>query len=83
MQRVNDIARSVSTSRPWMHILDLAEYTTTFPNGLLDPDYRIDGVHFSAEAADRITQDWLAGQLFQIYRDSLQAKAAPAKASSA
>ena len=70
MERVNDIVRDVAGTRPWMHVLDLAAYAKTFPRGPLDPDYRIDGVHFTGTAATKITQDWLAMQLLQIYRDA-------------
>jgi peptidoglycan/LPS O-acetylase OafA/YrhL len=70
MQRINDIVRTVAATRPWMHVIDLADYANHFPQGPLDPDMRIDGVHFSAEAADRITNDFLATQLLQIYHDA-------------
>jgi hypothetical protein len=73
MQRLNDIVRAVATSRPWMHVVDLAGYADRFPRGALDPDYRIDGVHFTAQASQRIMQEWLASQLFQIYRDAYHA----------
>jgi peptidoglycan/LPS O-acetylase OafA/YrhL/lysophospholipase L1-like esterase len=66
MRRQNDIAREVAATRPWMRVLALDEHARTFPGGEMDRDYRIDGVHFTADGAVRIVEDWLYDELVSL-----------------
>jgi len=72
-RRQSEIAREVASSRPWMRVLALDEYATTFPGGVMDEDYRIDGVHFTADGAVRIVTDWLYDQLVDLERSGASA----------
>jgi len=61
--RMNEIVREVAKDRPWMQVIDLATHAKTFPGGESDADYRPDGVHFTATAAERLIREWLGQEL--------------------
>ena len=72
-RRQNELVREVATSRPWMRVLALDEYATTFPGGVMDEDYRLDGVHFTADGAQRVVADWMYDQLVDLERSTTSA----------
>ncbi|MEZ5142015.1 MAG: acyltransferase family protein [Acidimicrobiales bacterium] len=68
MARQNEIARQVAESRPWMHVVPLDDHARSFPGGVMDTDYREDGVHFTADGALRLVTDWLYDRLVEVTR---------------
>jgi hypothetical protein len=71
MARFNELVLELPEARPGkVRILDLAAYLRTLPGGDLDPDYRPDGIHYSAEGTLRLAHDWLEAEVNRLYREA-------------
>jgi hypothetical protein len=67
MERLNEIAAEIASTRPQMHLVDLAGYVARL--GAEDERVRPDGVHFTVEAATEVA-GWLGPQVLSAIRSS-------------
>jgi len=67
--RFNEVLVEAMAERPAAHIIDLAKWMRDSPGGELNPALRIDGVHFTRESTDTLSE-WLGPQLVTIGREA-------------
>jgi hypothetical protein len=71
MARFNELVFDLERLRPGvLRVADLAAHSKSFPKGVLDPDYRPDGVHLTTVGALRLAREWLATEILRLYRDN-------------
>jgi hypothetical protein len=70
MARFNELVFELEKLRPGaVRVADLGAHARSFPKGVLDPDFRPDGVHLSLVGALRLAREWLAAELLRLYRE--------------
>jgi len=65
MERYNELVRQVAAEVPQVVVLDLASLVESWPEDV-DRDRRVDGIHFSPEAADELVDTWLGPKLLEV-----------------
>ena len=67
MRRYNELVRELAASRPeTVQVLELAEYLRRQPGGEFSADLRSDGIHLEAEAALRISNDFVGPEILRL-----------------
>jgi hypothetical protein len=71
MARFNELVLELEALRPAaVRVADLAARAKRFPKGVLDRDYRPDGVHLSNAGSLRLAREWLASEILRLYREA-------------
>jgi lysophospholipase L1-like esterase len=68
MERYNELVRQVAAEVPEVVVLDLASLVASWPEDL-DRQRRVDGIHFSPEAAEELVETWLGPELLEVFSD--------------
>lgn len=68
MDRYHQLLDALASARPEVEVIDLASYATSFNGGEMNARMRPDGVHFSAEAADQVAEQFLGPALRRLVR---------------